>query len=157
MCMHQSLLNSIKIIMAQALINTTPILSYSDLCKSLDGIDSTIRFCRGRKLMSTQMECVGCPCQCRQVKRARYYLPINNDSSNVSMCTLLIILLHNYNYRYPEGMCWRCPRKGCQKVVSLRKDSFFSDSKLPLETILKLLHQWSTKTPVTTMMRECKV
>ena len=109
MCMHQSLLNSIKIIMAQALINTTPILSYSDLCKSLDGIDSTIRFCRGRKLLSTQMECVG---QCRQVKRARYYLPI-------------VAYVHVVNYIIIQGMCWRCPRKGCQKIVSLRKDIFF--------------------------------
>ena len=80
--------------MAQALINTTPILSYSDICKSLDGIDSTIRFCRGRKLLSTQMECVGCPCQCRQVKRARYYLPI---VANVHVVNYIIIQVSRRN------------------------------------------------------------
>ena len=47
----------------------------------------------------------------------------------------------NFN---PESFSWRYPRKGCQKVVSLRHGSFFHNSKLPIENILRLIHLWST-------------
>ena len=59
--------------------------------------------------------------------------------------------------RYPEGLCWRCPRKGCQKVYSLRHGSYFSGAKIPIEKALQLLHLWSTKTPLGAMMKELRV
>ena len=39
---------------------------------------------------------------------------------------------------------WRCPRKGCQAVVSVRDKTFFTRSKLSLQTILKLIYQADT-------------
>ncbi|KAL5475438.1 hypothetical protein EMCRGX_G025255 [Ephydatia muelleri] len=48
----------------------------------------------------------------------------------------------------PECMAWRCPRKGCRKVSPLRKGSFFEGSHLPIEVILRLIHMWSVKTPI---------
>ena len=59
--------------------------------------------------------------------------------------------------RYPDGVCWRCPRKGCQKLYSLRHNSYFSNSKLSLEKILRIVHMWSTKTPLGDMMKELKI
>ena len=52
---------------------------------------------------------------------------------------------------------WRCPRKGCQAVVSVRDKSFFAKSKLSLQTILKLAYLWTRQTRVTTAAREVKV
>ena len=34
---------------------------------------------------------------------------------------------------------WRCPRKGCQAVISVRDKSFFATSRLSLQTIVKLM------------------
>ena len=79
----------------------------------------------------------------------------------------------------PEERAWRCPRKGCLKEVALRKGMFFegmyesfltryvnlstlrfnhnSGSHLEILQILRLLHQWSTKTPVGKAQDELKV
>ncbi len=54
-------------------------------------------------------------------------------------------------------MAWRCPRKGCQKIVSIRDGSFFSNSNLPIIKILRILHLWSTKTSLGDMMKEVDV
>ena len=59
--------------------------------------------------------------------------------------------------KYPEGRSFRCPRKGCQKQVSLRKGSFFENSNIELEKILRLMHLWSTKTPLKQMREELEV
>ena len=34
--------------------------------------------------------------------------------------------------------CWRCPRYGCQSVISMRKGSFFSGSHLKLHEIVEI-------------------
>ena len=52
---------------------------------------------------------------------------------------------------------WRCPRKGCQAVISVRDKSFFANSKLSLQTILKLMYQWTRQTRVTSTASEVKV
>ena len=52
---------------------------------------------------------------------------------------------------------WRCPRKGCQAVISVRDKSFFANSKLSLQTILKLMYQWTRQTRVTSAASEVKV
>ena len=56
-----------------------------------------------------------------------------------------------------EGVLWRCPRKGCRREVSLRKDTFFEGSHLEIEKILRILHLWSTKTPLNKMRVEVEV
>ena len=49
---------------------------------------------------------------------------------------------------------WRCPRKGCQAVVSIRDKSFFSGSHLKFEEILALTYWWSQEVPVKMAMHE---
>ena len=74
----------------------------------------------------------------------------------------------------PEGLGWHCLRKRCQKEVSLRVGTFFegrcvfvicrvlaivtlSGSHLEISTILRIIHLWSTKTPVGKMTSELSV
>ena len=57
----------------------------------------------------------------------------------------------------PEGQGWRCPRKACRKEVTLCKNTFFAGSHLQLELILRLIHLWSSKTPVGKAIKELKV
>ena len=47
--------------------------------------------------------------------------------------------------------------KGCQAVKSVRDGSFFSMSRLPLRTILKLMYRWSVKDQVSKTVKECGV
>ena len=57
--------------------------------------------------------------------------------------------------KFAEGVDWRCPRKGCQKIVSIRDSSFSSNSNLPLSSkVIRILHLWSTKTSLGDMMKE---
>ena len=105
------------------------VISYWDLAKALTDIPAAICWCRDRKLLATEMACEACGRECREVKRPRY----------------------------PDGVCWRCPRKGCQKEYSLRHNSYFSNSKLSLENTLRILHNSSTKTPLGDMMQEMKI
>ena len=104
-------------------------VSYWDLGLQLKDIDSTIAWCRRQGLLADNKDCPTCGTSCRQVKRARY----------------------------SEGYAWRCPKKGCQKVVSLRDGSFFSNSSLSISMILRVIHLWSSKTPLNSMMKETKV
>ena len=102
--------------------------SYGDLCRQLSSLEATVQWCREKKLLPTERMCV-CGRDCRIVKRGSFL----------------------------EGECFRCPRKGCQKVVSFRKGTFFENSKIPLEKIVRLLHLWSTVTPLQVMAKELEV
>ena len=53
-----------------------------------------------------------------------------------------------------DSHAWRCPRKGCQAVVSIGDDSFFSGSHLKLNEILSITYWWSRKTTVNTVIHE---
>ncbi|KAL5488552.1 hypothetical protein EMCRGX_G017506 [Ephydatia muelleri] len=60
-----------------------------------------------------------------------------------------------------EGSCYgvtcRCPRKGCRKELALRGGTFFEGSHLSLLSILRIIHLWSTKTPVAKTISEFEV
>ena len=47
--------------------------------------------------------------------------------------------------------------KGCQTVKSIRDGSFFSMSRLPLRTTLKLMYRWSVTDQVSKTVKECGV
>ncbi|XP_019862099.1 PREDICTED: uncharacterized protein LOC109590640 [Amphimedon queenslandica] len=49
---------------------------------------------------------------------------------------------------------WRCPLKGCQSVISIRNESFFSGSHLKLNEIVDLIYWWSCKSTVHATMHE---
>ena len=50
---------------------------------------------------------------------------------------------------------WRCPRKGCQTVVSIRQNSFYtSGSHLPLTNCIEMTYYRSPQQPVTMTMIE---
>ena len=91
-------------------------------------LHSIVRWCRAKSLLPVSRDCE-CGCSCRVAKRPRY----------------------------PEGECFRCPRKGCQKQISFRTGTFFENSNLPLEKILRIVHMWSTVTPLNKMRKELDV
>jgi hypothetical protein len=107
---------------------TSGLISYADLCRTLHSIDATVRWCRAKSLLPVARDCE-CGCDCRVVRRPRY----------------------------PEGECFRCPRKGCQKLISFRTGTFFENSNLPLEKIIRIIHMWSTVTPLNRMRKELDV
>ncbi len=51
--------------------------------------------------------------------------------------------------RKADGYIWRCPRTGCRKKQSIRRQSFFTRSHLSLQTWIKLIYFWATDLPVT--------
>ena len=51
----------------------------------------------------------------------------------------------------------RCPRKACRSEVTLQSGTFFEASLLPIEKIVRILHLWSSKTPVGKMMVEAEI
>ena len=55
------------------------------------------------------------------------------------------------------SLSWRCPRKGCQAVVSVREKSFFSKSRLSLSVILRTMFLWTRQTRVTEAAAETKI
>lgn len=55
------------------------------------------------------------------------------DNCNIPM------ILRNYSSK--DGKCFHC--KACKKQSSIRDQSFFEKSKLPLHTIVKIMYMWS--------------
>ena len=56
-----------------------------------------------------------------------------------------------------DEMVFRCNNTRCKKRSSIRRDSWFSGSHLPLETILKLTYYWVYKTPNEVITRELRI
>ena len=52
---------------------------------------------------------------------------------------------------------WRCPRKGCQTRVSIKHQSFFSNTKLSFSSALKIMYMWSRQMRVTAVAEEVKI
>jgi transposase-like protein len=48
------------------------------------------------------------------------------------------------NY-YESQRAWKCPKKSCRKTISLRANSFFSNSRLKCCQIMHLAYLWLTK------------
>ena len=40
-----------------------------------------------------------------------------------------------------EGVLWRCPRKGCRREMSLRKDTFFEGNRADYKDPSPVVHQ----------------
>ena len=49
---------------------------------------------------------------------------------------------------------WRCPRKGCQAVSSIRDESFHAGSHIKVDEILAITYWWSRGVPVSVAMHE---
>ena len=56
-----------------------------------------------------------------------------------------------------DGRLWRCPRKGCQKRVSIRKDSFFEQSQLRMGMIIRLIFYWAWQFSIKFSVTDLKV
>ena len=54
-----------------------------------------------------------------------------------------------------DKFTWQCPNCNCMK--SIRNESFFSKSRLPLQTWLQLIHHWSMDMPVTQATKQAKI
>ena len=104
-------------------------LTYCDLCRKLGTTQDAISWCRQTGLLRQNLDCPRCGRDCREVPREGY----------------------------PEKVAFRCPRKGCQKVMSLRHGSYFSNSKLSIELILRLILLWIKKTPVSKAASELEI
>ena len=46
-------------------------ISYADLCRTLNSVEATVRWCQEKRLLPTERECV-CGTECHIVKRSRY-------------------------------------------------------------------------------------
>ena len=53
-----------------------------------------------------------------------------------------------------DAKVWRCPQKGCQAVISVRNDSFFTGSHLKLNEIVDIIYWWSRKATIHVTMHE---
>lgn len=53
-----------------------------------------------------------------------------------------------------ESFAWRCPKKGCQSVYSMRNDSFFTGSHLKVQEIVELSYWWARGTTVANTIHE---
>ena len=59
------------------------------------------------------------------------------------------------NFVTKDGsFCWRCTKRGCQLVVSLREGSFFSGSHLKISQILEIIYWWSRNSTVDQVFQE---
>ena len=61
----------------------------------------------------------------------------------------------NASTRAKDGYKWRC--NPCKKCWSIRSDSFFEGSHLPIDIILQLAYYWSRDTPPHTVSNELGV
>ena len=52
------------------------------------------------------------------------------------------------------SFAWRCPRKGCQAVLSFRDGSFFAGSHLKVDDILAITYWWARGVPVSVTLHE---
>ena len=53
-----------------------------------------------------------------------------------------------------DGVTWGCPK--CKTTKSIRQGSFFSKSKLSLQTWLILIYWWAQEYPVTDAAQEAE-
>ena len=130
--------------MAQVMIASWIVgpLSYGDLCVAESDGRSAVHWCQRHKLLPTSKNCPRCARSMNLVER------IGRGSG-------------------PEGFTWRCPRKSCQKEVSLRSGTFFEGTvsffyacklilvhatenrQSPNSTILRIIHLWSSNKKLT--------
>ena len=90
-------------------------------------LDHCIKWCRENKLLAKSMLC-----------------PVHNqDMREVARSKL------------EDGGIWRCGK--CRKEISFRKGSWFSGSKLSLQTILKLTYMWAVREPIHRMRAELNI
>ena len=52
------------------------------------------------------------------------------------------------------SFAWRCPRKGCQAILSIRDGSFFSNSHLKLTDLVAITYWWSRGVNVSVAVHE---
>ncbi len=75
---------------------------------------------------------------------------LRTDAPQCQTCNRDMTLVKNMSYKL-DGVVFRCPtHKGKKK--SIRTGSYFEDSHLSLETLLKLALVWAYEMPVTTAM-----
>ncbi len=53
-----------------------------------------------------------------------------------------------------DSFCWKCPKRGCLSIISMRDGSFFKGSHLKLNEILELSYWWANGASVTRAMHE---
>jgi len=65
-----------------------------------------------------------------------------NGPCSVCGCGRLILRI---DHSTRDGFTWRCTNWRCSHKVSFRKYSFFTGSKLPLATVIKIIYYWTYK------------
>lgn len=61
------------------------------------------------------------------------------------------------NHRCADSWVWRCPRRGCQKRMSVRRGTIFENSKLPISKALQLMYWWCQELSVAQAAHEVGV
>ena len=89
------------------------------LCtRVLSSVATTVNFLREYRLLASNRSCTKCGTQMNEMNE----------------------------FKQPEGKIWRCPDTDCRAKLSIRNNSFFSDSKLSLKNILILVWCWVHRT-----------
>jgi transposase-like protein len=102
-------------------------LNFLKLNELLDSQQSVIAFLENNRLIDSARRCMACDCDCTKIA----------DSST------------------SDGIIWRCSR--CRKKRSIRSDSWFAMTKLPLKTMLQVIYCWVQEMPQDLVRLECGI
>ena len=90
----------------------------------------------------------------RNERKARQWLRFNGLLYRDKYCDNCgEVMIEKLVNSHKDGIMWRCPRNGCQKRISIRKDSFIEGSHLKL-MILRIMFYWAWQKPTIDVNRD---
>ena len=103
-------------------------INFFKLCKILADHDQCIQWCKENNLLASSVKC-----------------PREN-------CSNTLTWTRRTSSR--DGYEWRCSRRKCNGMASMRQNSWFSGSRLSIEKVLALTYAWAHKFTTTQAVHE---
>ena len=103
-------------------------LNFFKLCKILADHDQCIQWCKEHSLLASSMKCP------------------REDCNNT--------LTWTRRTSSRDGYEWRCSRRKCNGMASMRQNSWFSGSRLSIEKVLALTYAWAHNFTTTQAVHE---
>ena len=103
-------------------------LNFFKLCKILADHDQCIQWCKEHNLLASSIKCP------------------REDCNNT--------LTWTRRTSSRDGYEWRCSRRKCNGMASMRQNSWFSGSRLSIEKVLALTYAWAHKFTTTQAVHE---